>query len=46
MGEGGGALEFAEDFFFVVEEVAEEAVGVLFLHCYGGVGAGAEDAGG
>ena len=31
MGECGGALEFAEDGFFVGEEVAHKSIGVLFV---------------
>jgi hypothetical protein len=33
--EGGGALEFGEDGFFMVEEVTNQAVGVSFLHGHG-----------
>jgi len=44
MREGTGALEFAEDGFFVGEEIADEAVGMAFVHCEWGVIARAEDA--
>jgi len=44
MREGARALEFAEDGFFVGEEVADEAVGMAFVHCEWGVVARAEDA--
>ena len=43
--EGGGlALEFAEDGFFVVEEIPDQAVGVAIFEGEGVLGAGAEDA--
>ena len=39
------AFQLAEDFFFVVEEVADEAVAVALVHRESGFDAGAEDAG-
>lgn len=46
MRECGSAFELAENLFFVVEEVADESIGMFFVHCYGCVSAGTEDAGG
>ena len=46
VGQGGGALELAENGFFMGEEVADEAVGMAFVHSERGVCAGAKDAGG
>ena len=45
MCEGACAFEFSEDGFFVGEEVANQAVGVAFVHGEVGVEARAEDAG-
>jgi len=44
--EGAGAFEFAEDGFFVVEEIADQAVAVTFVHRQAAFDARAEDAGG
>jgi len=44
MRKGARALEFAKDGFFVGEEVADEAVGMAFMHGEWGVVARAEDA--
>lgn len=44
--EGAGALEFAENGFFVVEEVADQTVTVAFVHRQAAFDAWAEDAGG
>ena len=33
MRQGGGALEFAEDGFFVGKKVTNEAISVLLMHC-------------
>lgn len=43
MGEGTGALELAENGFFVSEEVTNEAVVVAFVHGQGGVYTGAKN---
>jgi hypothetical protein len=32
VGEGGGALEFCEDGFLVVEQIADQAIGISLLH--------------
>jgi len=43
--ESAGALEFAKDGFLVLEEVADEAVAVAFVHCQTAFYAWTEDAG-
>lgn len=45
MGERGSAFEFTEDLFFMVEEVANESVGVFLVHRHCCVGAGTENTG-
>ena len=42
----GGALELAKDGFFVIEEVADQAVCVAFVHGERVFDAGTQDAGG
>ena len=46
MCECASACEFSEDGFFVRKEVADQAIGMAFVHCEVGVKSWAEDAGG
>ena len=41
---GACSLQFSEDFFFVIEQVAHEAVGMTFVHGNGCLGTRAENA--
>lgn len=44
MRQSAGALQFAEDSFFVSEEIADEAIAVTLVHGEGSVCSGAKDA--